>query len=200
VVLQREFLLGRFVPRANKGNHTSARNGAERWRSLTDCFAVLSFHQKAVASVEYDRQADTCAIRSFARYVLRITTATMESVFPHISTRSSLYLSLLGEVLAVPSQISFEIESDTGRIRRIEERMNFVVAMAKLLANGHELELVLSKAKLTVDGVTCRNEVVSTAFERARLGPRDGSPTPTQKKNTAAESKNRTVRIADLLN
>lgn len=185
------------MPETVPGNNTRARDVAVRWRSLTECLSVLKFHQKAVASVEYDRQADTCTIHSSGRYILRIALSTMQLVFPHIPTYSPPYSSLLGKVLNVPAQINFCVEIDTGRICRIEERMDFAMAMRKIVTNAKDAQTVLSQAKLAVDGVSCRNEVVASSFERAGLQAGSNRP-PVKKKSVAAPP--RTMSINDILN
>jgi len=158
VAFQHDFLLHRFESMTAQVNFTSPKYVASRWRSLSTCFSVLRFHQKAAVSVECHDEVGQCVVNSAARYTLRITSATIQAVFPHIAASPQLCEAIQGEVLAVPSEICFSIAIGTGRICRIEERMDFVTAMAKLGLKRHVLEFVLSEAKLEVDGVTCLDE------------------------------------------
>ncbi|GMF29071.1 unnamed protein product [Phytophthora lilii] len=163
VALQRDFFINRLDPKALTENQASPKYVVERWRSLSECFTVLGFHQKSVASVEYHHHVGTCAVSSSARYALRITPTTISSVFPHVAAYPHLYQGLVGEVLIVPSQIYFAIEADTGRICRIEERMDFEAGVARIVGSAQELDFVLSQANLVLDGVSCRKKMELSA-------------------------------------
>ncbi|KAG6586766.1 uncharacterized protein IUM83_16680 [Phytophthora cinnamomi] len=76
-----------------------------------------------------------------------------QSVFPHIEAHSPLYGELVGEIVTVPSQIYFSVDIETGQICRLEERMDFVVGLSAIVASKQELDFVMSKANLTLDGV-----------------------------------------------
>ncbi|KAE9285595.1 hypothetical protein PF008_g26878 [Phytophthora fragariae] len=196
--LQRHFLLHRFVSNTMYANVTTSKTVEDRWMSLSECFVVLGFHQKAVASVEYHRHVETCVITSSARYTLRITPATIVSVFPHLLACPQLCDALVGEVLAVPSQICFAVEINTGRIGRIEERMDFATAMSTIVANRQELQFVLSQAKLVLDGVSCRIKK-----ERSTPSTDNGADCPyfpaTVTKSSKVLPHTRTMHIADIL-
>ncbi|KAE9001486.1 hypothetical protein PR003_g22884 [Phytophthora rubi] len=101
---------------------------AERWLSLSNCFSILSFQRKAVASVEYGSQKGTRVIKASAKYMLRITPATIQFVFPHLRDRHQLRNMLIGNVLGVPSQSKLFIQGGSGRIFAIEEHMDFAVS------------------------------------------------------------------------
>ncbi|EGZ22633.1 hypothetical protein PHYSODRAFT_330393 [Phytophthora sojae] len=195
--LQRDFLLHRFVQPTAHGNMTTSKNIEDRWRSLSECFAVLGFHQKAMASVEYHQHVGVCAISSSARYTLRITPATVVSVFPHLLAYPQLCDALVGEVLAVPSQICFAIEVDSGRICRIEERVDFATAVSKIVPNRQELQFMLSKAKLALDDVSYRSEVVRPTSSTDQGAEWSRSPhTATNSSKVAPIT--RTMHIADI--
>jgi hypothetical protein len=153
-VIQRDFLLHRFGSKAACANAM-----VERWKSLSESFSVLGFHQKCVGSVALDQQTKAHVVTSSARYSLCITPATITSVFPHVAASPRLCGALVGEVLIVPSQVHFTIDLESERkICCIEERMDFVAAMAKILADRHQLQFVLSEANLALDGVSCHKE------------------------------------------
>jgi hypothetical protein len=145
---------------------------AMRWRALSESFHVRSFVQKAVISVSNEEQSGTCVVRSAATYTLRITPATMRSVFSHLAGRVSLSNALLGKELSVSSQIEFSVDSALGRIYRVEERMNFATAMAKLVPHRQELQFVLAQAKLAPAGPTpCPDERL--VYQRDESPPRN---------------------------
>lgn len=54
----------------------------------------------------------------------------------------------------MPSQLVFSIEMDTGRVLNISERMDFVTPIAALLQDKEELSCVMSRALLSLDGVS----------------------------------------------
>jgi hypothetical protein len=196
---QRNFLLNRFVPSTGYGHRSSAECAAERWRNLSECFDVLGFHQKSVVSVEYHRHVGTCVISSSSRYTLRVTPDTMLSVFPHIPAHSQLHAALQGEVLVVPSQIYFSIDVNSGRICHMEERMDFVAAMAKLAANGQELQFVLSQAKLVLDGVSCRKGQSKSPSCQLSGDPERNYQRSTTNKEASVRTGTRTMRISGIL-
>ncbi|RLN71559.1 hypothetical protein BBJ28_00020809, partial [Nothophytophthora sp. Chile5] len=147
------------VPDVGRGAQTSAKYVEDRWRALSECFEVLQFRQKGVSRVEHKCQEDICTIHSTAEYILRITPHTIQSVFPHLAFCLSLLDVLVGKVIKVPSQLTFEVESDTGLMSRIVERMDFVAAMAEILPDRQELSFVMSDALLALDGVACYRDV-----------------------------------------
>ncbi|KAJ8563983.1 hypothetical protein ON010_g7363 [Phytophthora cinnamomi] len=153
LAFQHDFLLHRFASATAHGNYTSAEYVAERWRSLSTWFSVLGFNKKSVASIEHHEHVGTCALSSSARYTLCITPTTVQSVFPHIEAHSPLYGELVGEIVTVPSQIYFSVDIETGQICRLEERMDFVVGLSAIVTSKQELDFVMSKANLTLDGV-----------------------------------------------
>lgn len=155
---QGDFLRRYFVPDPTLKDFIRPEDVVERWRNLSECFAVLGFHQTDAASVEYASQSDKWIARFSARYLLRITTSTMELVFPHLISRLTLRGILIGKVIAVPSDIKVYVDSDTGWICCLVERMDFATALAKLVLNKQELSVVLSQARIAVDGVKCRKE------------------------------------------
>ncbi|GMF29073.1 unnamed protein product [Phytophthora lilii] len=156
-VFQRDFLQHRFalktVQGGQGGNYKISEYTAERWRSLSSSFSVMGFQQTSVESVEVHHHLGLCAISSSARYMLRVTPATMLSVFPHVMPHAQLSGTIVGKVLDVPSRIYFSVEVVSGRICLIEERMEFLVAMTSILPSKHELEFVMSGAKLVLGGV-----------------------------------------------
>ncbi|RLN93394.1 hypothetical protein BBJ28_00014933 [Nothophytophthora sp. Chile5] len=203
-VLQRDFLLHQFVPDMEHEDQTSGKCVEDRWWALSECFEVLRFRQKGVSRVEYENQEDLCMIRSSAEYILRITPHTTQYVFPHLTSCLPLLDVLVGETIKVPSQLTFEVESDTGLISRIVERMDFVAAMAEILPDRQDLSFVMSEALLTLDGVACYRDVTppvdTSAGHHTHLettqSSKDGDAT---KERTPTATVARTMSIADIL-
>ncbi|RLN83914.1 hypothetical protein BBJ28_00010092 [Nothophytophthora sp. Chile5] len=180
---QQDFLSHMFV------SETSGKYVEKRWKALSEGFRVLSFQQMGVTPVEYQSQEELCVVRSTARYLLQITSHTIRSVFPHLLTSESPLVDVLvGRRLAVSSLLTFSIESDVGRISRIEERMDFVSALAELLPNPQDLSVVTSRARLTPDGC---GDVGSPPLPQLRsIGTRPG-----EKRDSAT----RRMTMADIL-
>ncbi|RLN93395.1 hypothetical protein BBJ28_00014934 [Nothophytophthora sp. Chile5] len=203
-VSQHDFLLHQFVSDMGPEAQTSGKCVEDRWRALSECFEVLRFRQKGVSRVEYENQEDLCMIRSSAEYILRIIPHTIQYVFPHLTSSLPLLDVLVGKAIKVPSQLTFEVESDTGLISRIVERMDFVAAMAEILPDRQDLSFVMSEALLTLDGVACYRDVTppvdTSAGHHTHLettqSSKDGDAT---KERTPTATVARTMSIADIL-
>ncbi|RLN94347.1 hypothetical protein BBJ28_00017821 [Nothophytophthora sp. Chile5] len=202
-VSQRDFLLHQFVPDVGRGAQTSAKYVEDRWRALSECFEVLQFRQKGVSRVEHKCQEDICTIHSTAEYILRITPHTIQSVFPHLAFCLPLLDVLVGKVIKVPSQLTFEVESDTGLMSRIVERMDFVAAMAEILPDRQELSFVMSDALLALDGVAwCRDVTPPTAGHRTHqqdMQQRKVWNAPAAMDRAPKATVTRTMSISDIL-
>jgi hypothetical protein len=125
-------------------------------------------------------------VESEARYVLRITLFTIQSVFPHLVGNKPLLDAIVGKVIVVPSHVFFSIEKNTGYISRIEEHMDFAVALAEILPDEDELSFVLSQARLTETGVAPLEDQI----EPSRL---------TEPREQSGEPSRRRISMADLL-
>ncbi|GMF13985.1 unnamed protein product [Phytophthora lilii] len=152
---ERDFLSQIFVPFRAADTRPSGKYVLARWRALCECFDVMEFRKKNSLPPEYSDQEDMCMIRSLASYTLRITSHTLESIFPHVLSNQVLVTKLAGSVINVSSQLDFLIETDTGMISHVVERMNFVESMSELLQNRKDVSIVLSRAQLSLDGVRC---------------------------------------------
>ncbi|KAE9165576.1 hypothetical protein PF005_g29547 [Phytophthora fragariae] len=169
---------------------------AERWLSLSNCFSILSFQRKAVASVEYGSQKGTRVIKASAKYMLRITPATIQFVFPHLRDRHQLRNMLIGNVLGVPSQIKLFIQGGSGRIFAIDEHMDFAVSLRKLFAGRQELQVVMLHAKRALESFNLSD---STAINRVEISTSDVEPVDERQKTAATISPRRMIRMSDLL-
>ncbi|KAG7390655.1 WD repeat-containing protein 60 [Phytophthora pseudosyringae] len=188
-VSQLEFLLQRFASQMQAGVETPVNCVKKRWRVLSECFEVLSFQQKGVAQTECDKNCNLCLVKSSAGYILRITVYTIQSVFPHLVSNMPLLDILVGKVIVVPSQISFTVEKNTGRISRVSESMDFAAAIAELLPDRQDLSLVVSQALLVRDGVDCGRFEQRNEPNRARKGHHEDLLTASH-----------TMSITDILN
>ncbi|KAG6614356.1 uncharacterized protein IUM83_14495 [Phytophthora cinnamomi] len=195
---QDDFIAQVFVPERAGDPLAGGRYVQRRWRALSECFDVLEFQQKSTLPVEYNDKEYTSAILSTARYVLRITPHTIESVFPHILSDRLLASALVGNVIVVASKLVFTFEI-TGRISRVVERMGFVEPMATLLQNREDLSFVMSQALLCLDGVSCYSPPPATTLPPlAQLKESSASTRSKEKKENCAAS-TRTMTMADIL-
>ncbi|KAE8993575.1 hypothetical protein PF010_g17271 [Phytophthora fragariae] len=153
--VQADFISQIFVPSGMEDPHKGGKYVQTRWRVLCECFDVLEFKQTSVSSIEYNDQEDMCVIRSRASYTLQLTLRSLELVFPHVLSNRSLVIALAGSLIVVPSQLMFTIETETGLVAHVEERMDFVGAIAALLQNREAVSFVMSQAQLSLDGVSC---------------------------------------------
>ncbi|GMF31788.1 unnamed protein product [Phytophthora lilii] len=102
----------------------SPQKEGERWDLLSKYFSEIRFQQKAVLRSNMD------------------PTWKLALSKPVRNTCCA--------VLAVPSQIKFFMDSETGRILGIEERMDFAIAIVKLV-NTQDLRLVMANAHSTLE-------------------------------------------------
>jgi hypothetical protein len=152
-VSMRKFFLQRLSPLHQIGMNATPSYHVERWRTLGESFDVLCFHKVGDVRIECDNSRNTCVATSSARYVFRITSFTIHSVFPHLAPNVMLCNHLVGKVIEVPSQLTFHVERSSGRIFRLQEEMNFAAGLIELLPDRQELSIVLSEALLVHDGV-----------------------------------------------
>ncbi|ETN15575.1 hypothetical protein PPTG_06819 [Phytophthora nicotianae INRA-310] len=194
---QRDFFLYRFNSRQAGTMSTVADQVRERWYALSECFEVLAFQQKGPIQTELDDTSSSCLVESSATYALRLTFHTIQSVFPHLVSDTQLRNTLIGKVLTVPSQIIFSIEKTTGYISRISEWMDFAVAMADIIPDPLDLALVMSQAKLALDGV----DFQQTSFIMASRsqGQTHTDNLERQQNDMHTGTGSRTMRIADIL-
>ncbi|KAG6614357.1 uncharacterized protein IUM83_14496 [Phytophthora cinnamomi] len=154
--VQEGFISQIFVPSRIEDQHTGGKYVQARWRALCECFDVLEFKQNSVSlPVKYNDQKDACVIHSCASYSLQLTLRSLELAFPHVLANKALVDALVGSVVVVPAQLVFTIETDTGLIARVVERMDFVEPIADLLRNREAVSFVMSQARLCADGVSC---------------------------------------------
>ncbi|KAG7387021.1 WD repeat-containing protein 60 [Phytophthora pseudosyringae] len=151
-VSQQNFFVHRFGSQKETGANTTVSGLTKRWRALGECFEFLGFQQSGSTRMDCDNTTSMCQVASEAKYVLRITPYTIESVFPHLLLDESLVDVLVGKVIMVPSHVTFYIEKSTGYILRINERMDFSVAIAEVLPDQRDLSFVISQALLKEDG------------------------------------------------
>ncbi|KAG6611022.1 uncharacterized protein IUM83_19761 [Phytophthora cinnamomi] len=131
--LQSSFWQQRFASQEQLGAASEANHVKERWCALSKCFELLKFCQEGKAKTAFsDDRSSLCRVESTARYMLRITFNTIESVFPHLVSSGPLVDALVGKVIEVPSQIMFSVEKRTGRVSSISEKMEFAAAVAEI--------------------------------------------------------------------
>ncbi|OWY90687.1 hypothetical protein PHMEG_00041072, partial [Phytophthora megakarya] len=192
-VAQRDFLQHRFASSKAIDGETTAKYVEKRWRLLSDCFEVFGFQQKGTARIERDN-SDVLLIQVSAKYILRITVHTIESVFPHILSNQPCIKMLVEKTIMVPSRITFSMKKSTRRIVRMDEKMDFAVALGELLPDSSALSFVISEAFLSRDGID---------FNRAEL-PQEPEPERNEKQQPEGNKKDsntpaRSMRIADIL-
>ncbi|KAE9285799.1 hypothetical protein PF008_g26820 [Phytophthora fragariae] len=164
-VLQRNFLQHRFASKKQVDVANESNRVKERWCALSKCFDLVQFQQESEARTAlFDDSSNLCQVESAARYTLCITFRTIESVFPHLVSSTTLLDALVGAVIEVPSQILFSIEKRSGHISSINEKMEFAAAMAEIVPERHELSFVLSNALLVDDGVGYDSSSVASAL------------------------------------
>jgi hypothetical protein len=188
---QDAFINQAFVPERSQDLQAAGGYVKERWQALSRSFDVLGFQQTSTLPVQYVDPDDMCVVRSTADYTLRITLHTLESVFPHVLPYRPLVDTLLGSVLVVPSELAFSVETDTGRIERVAERMDFVAPMAALLPTREDLSFVMARALLSLDGVSRPPPLL---FEEELW---ESSSSDATSEKPAANS--RTMNMADIL-
>ncbi|POM72041.1 Hypothetical protein PHPALM_11304 [Phytophthora palmivora] len=199
-VAQRDFLLHRFASAKQVEEETTAKYVERRWRALSECFEVFGFQQKGVASIERG-SSNMLLIEASARYILRITFRTIESVFPHLVSNKPLLNTLVGKVIKVPSQIVFSVKVSTRRISRINEKMEFASAVAELLPDSVELSYVISGALLTHDGVDFdRAELPYTVLSEPQHEEKQQALSEIHEENKDdSDSTSRSMSLADIL-
>lgn len=186
-VSQQELLLHRFSTTSDVGTKVKAR-----WETLSECFEVLDFQQKGATRFNGGHRS-TCVVNVAARYILRISFHTIQTVFPHLLSESELLDILLGKVIVVPSQISLFVEKSTGRVSQIEEHMDFFATFAELLPTREDIAFVMSRALLSQDGVDLSRSGSSSRLNNQEIQlPRLSQPSETQ-------SSSRTMSMADIL-
>ncbi|RLN93393.1 hypothetical protein BBJ28_00014932 [Nothophytophthora sp. Chile5] len=201
-VSQRDFLTLRFARETDSTRQSPSRYVEERWRTLSQCFEVLGFQQKIAIPIEYETHGDMCMIRSSAEYFLRITFETIQSVFPHLVSHIPLLDVLVEKVITVPSQLTFTIERDTGRIYRIGESMDLMTPIAELLPDRQDLPVVMSQARLTKDGVAYHEDLdalaVAAASAHSQVAAAAAEPSRRATTNKSA-TRARVMNMADIL-
>jgi hypothetical protein len=158
-VAQRDFLLHRLSSSTEMGVGATVEHVEDRWYALSECFEVLGFQQKGLARIEGDNTSNIRLVQAAARYILRINSYTIQSVFPHLLSNMPLLDALVEKSIMVPSKLCFSLEKTTGRISKIDEEMDFASAIAELLPDPRDLPLVMSQALLARDGVDFRRPV-----------------------------------------
>ncbi|GMF63795.1 unnamed protein product [Phytophthora fragariaefolia] len=101
---QQEFLSSYF---SRDSLSASPERVGRRWQALSDCFEILSFHQKGAISIEYDCDQEVRVVQTLAKYMLRITPAAIQLLFSHSRDGCQHRRTITGNVLGVPSQIQF---------------------------------------------------------------------------------------------
>lgn len=189
-LLQRNFLQHRFASKKQADAASETNRVKERWRVLNECFEVLQFRREGKKTTSFDDRSNLCRVESAARYVLRITFDTVESVFPHLASSAALLDAFVGKVIEVPSHILFSIEKRTGHVSSINEKMEFAAAMAEIVPERHELAFVLSNAFLVDDGVDFYASSVASPAQLSQVC-----------ENYRGDSRSipRTMNIADIL-
>ncbi|TYZ65422.1 hypothetical protein PybrP1_002499 [[Pythium] brassicae (nom. inval.)] len=142
------FLDRYFTPSVRYGDAAGREVLADRWRSLSWCFNVLSFRQvdPTTPAVVYEPQHNRYRIDVRAEYTLLLTLRSVELVFPHVIPDLVLTNLLVGALVVVTSEVTFWLERGTGMLAEMRERMNFECALGAVVLDPEDLAFVIAGA------------------------------------------------------
>lgn len=125
----------------------------EKWSDLRGCFDVINFRLVHEESVGYDARFNAPRVDTVGVYVLGITPRTVQLVFPHVAAHPSLLAALEHRTVHVKSLLTFWVSGSTGKLQRVDERMDFPAALGGLVTHPADVAFVLDHALLTADGI-----------------------------------------------
>ncbi|ETK95260.1 hypothetical protein F441_01820 [Phytophthora nicotianae CJ01A1] len=150
--LQLDFLKATMAPEVTDGDLIGAEVLLESWRRFS------LYHGDVNVELTRLEQVSRDSLFATTQTSITITQNTLRFLYPHLvnvnddSHEAALALKLLDQRLVVHGSVWFDWDSTTGRVVRLESKLDLLTAMLRLLGDLESVVRVFDEALITLDG------------------------------------------------
>ncbi|KAG6617468.1 BZIP transcription factor [Phytophthora cinnamomi] len=145
--VQLEFLKESMAEEVTDGVVCGAEALMENWRLLSRYHGDVHYQLKRLEQLGED---SLCAVTTTS---VTMTENTLRHVYPHLDVEhSTLAAKLLNQRLVMRGTVRFDWDNASGRVVRVESKVDALTPMLKLLGSLENVAAVFEKALMTPEG------------------------------------------------